>query len=74
VIIVSDTGAGIAPSDIPLIFERFYRVDKARSRSDGHTGLGLAISKAIVEGEGGSIEVASVVGEGTTFTVRLGLV
>ena len=71
VISVNDTGVGIAASDIPHIFERFYRVDKARSRAEGRTGLGLAISKAIVEGEGGSIEVASVVGEGSTFTVRL---
>ena len=71
VIIVNDTGVGIAALDIPHIFERFYRVDKARSRAEGRTGLGLAISKAIVEGEGGSIEVASVVGEGSTFTVRL---
>jgi two-component system OmpR family sensor kinase len=68
---VSDTGIGIAAADIAHIFDRFYRVDKARSRAEGHAGLGLAISKAIVEGEGGSIEVASVVGEGTRFTVRL---
>lgn len=70
-ITVSDTGVGIAATDVPHIFDRFYRVDKARSRAEGHTGLGLAISKAIVEEEGGSIEVASRVGEGTTFTVRL---
>ena len=71
VIKVSDTGVGIALADIGHIFERFYRVDKARSRAEGHTGLGLAISKAIVEGEGGSIEVTSKVNTGTTFTVRL---
>jgi two-component system OmpR family sensor kinase len=71
VITVKDTGVGIAPADVPHIFERFYRVDKARSRAEGRTGLGLAISKAIVEGEGGSIEVASAVGQGSTFTLRL---
>ena len=70
-ITVSDTGVGIAAADMAHIFERFYRVDKARSRAEGRTGLGIAISKAILEGEGGSIEVGSVVGEGSTFTVRL---
>ncbi len=71
VITVSDTGIGIPAADIAHVFERFYRVDKARSRAEGRTGLGLAISKAIVESEGGSIEVASEVGVGTTFTVRI---
>jgi signal transduction histidine kinase len=68
---VSDTGVGIPAADLPRIFDRFYRVEKARSRADGHTGLGLAICKAIVDAEGGNIEVASTVGLGTTFTVRL---
>lgn len=68
---VSDSGPGIAVEDLPRIFERFYRVDKARSGSGGHTGLGLAISKAIVEAHGGSLEAASRPGEGATFTVRL---
>jgi len=68
---VSNSGPGIAAEDLPRIFERFYRTDKARSGSGGHTGLGLAISKAIVEGHGGSLEAASQPGRGATFTVRL---
>jgi two-component system, OmpR family, sensor kinase len=71
VITISDTGVGIAETDIPHIFDRFYRVDKARSRAEGHTGLGLAICKTIIDAEGGTIEVASVVNSGTTFSVRL---
>ena len=68
---VSDTGPGIAPDDLPHLFERFYRVDKARSGAQGHSGLGLAITKAIVEAHGGLLEVASEPGQGSTFTVRL---
>jgi len=68
---VSNSGPGIAAEDLPRIFERFYRTDKARSGSGGHTGLGLAISKAIVEGHGGSLEAASQPGKGATFTLRL---
>jgi len=71
VLTVSDTGLGIPPEDIPHIFERFYRADKARSGAQGHAGLGLAITKAIVEAHGGSIEVASEPGQGSVFTVRL---
>ena len=70
---VADTGEGIPAEDVPHIFERFYRVDKARSSHRGGTGLGLAICKAIVDAHGGSIEVSSQPGAGSTFTVRLPL-
>jgi two-component system phosphate regulon sensor histidine kinase PhoR len=67
---VTDTGIGIPENDQPRIFERFYRVDKARSRDSGGTGLGLAIVKHLVELHQGEIEVVSIVGEGSTFTIR----
>jgi two-component system, OmpR family, sensor kinase len=70
---VADTGQGIPVEDIPHLFERFYRVDKSRSRIQGRNGLGLAICKAIVDAHGGTIDVASQAGVGTTFTVRLPL-
>ena len=70
---VRDTGAGIASEELPHVFDRFYRVDKARSRVEGGAGLGLAISRWIVEAHGGSISVQSAPGQGTTFTVRLPL-
>ena len=68
---VRDTGPGIAAEDIPYVFDRFYRADKARSRAAGGVGLGLAISRWIAEAHGGSIHVVSTLGEGSTFTVSL---
>jgi len=70
-LLVSDTGIGIAEEHIPRLFERFYRVDKGRSRNMGGTGLGLAIIKHIIRGMGGMIEVHSKLGEGTEFLVTL---
>ncbi|HEY0173433.1 MAG TPA: ATP-binding protein [Pyrinomonadaceae bacterium] len=68
---VSDTGVGIPPEHLTRIFERFYRVDRARSREMGGTGLGLAIVKHLARAHGGEIRVRSTPGEGTTFTIEL---
>ncbi|MBQ1169411.1 MAG: PAS domain-containing sensor histidine kinase, partial [Oscillospiraceae bacterium] len=66
---VTDTGMGIPEEAIGHVFERFFRVDKARSRATGGSGLGLAIVRSIVQRNRGEIRVSSVMGQGTTFTV-----
>jgi two-component system, OmpR family, phosphate regulon sensor histidine kinase PhoR len=73
VVTVSDTGAGIPTRDLPRIFERFYRVDRARSRETGGTGLGLSIARHVVEQHGGRIEARSELGRGSEFVVTMPL-
>ena len=68
---VADTGPGIAPEDLPRLFDRFYRADPSRSRGTGGTGLGLTIARRLVEAHGGSIEAESVVGQGSRFIIHL---
>ncbi len=70
-VIVSDTGVGIPEEDLPHIFEPFYRVDRSRSRAAGGAGLGLPLVRDIIEKHGGTIEVQSTPGEGTTAVVRI---
>jgi two-component system, OmpR family, phosphate regulon sensor histidine kinase PhoR len=71
VLSVRDTGTGIPFTDLPRVFERFYVVDRSRSRDAGGTGLGLAIAKHLVEAHGGSLTAESVYGRGATFTMRI---
>lgn len=68
---VADTGVGIAASDLPKVFDRFWRADDSRPRSTGGSGLGLAIARKLAEAHGGAISVESTLGQGSVFTVRL---
>ncbi|MCK4274412.1 MAG: HAMP domain-containing protein [Dehalococcoidales bacterium] len=68
---VADTGEGIPADDLPMVFERFYRVDKSRARATGGSGLGLTIARRLVEAHGGTIDVESQPGQGSTFTFTL---
>ena len=68
---VVDEGIGISPADAERVFERFYRADPARARTTGGTGLGLAIVKHVATNHGGTVEVRSTEGHGSTFTLRL---
>jgi len=68
---VADTGAGIAAEDLPHIFERFYRGEKARQQQEDESGLGLAIAKSLVEAHGGTIVATSQPGEGSVFAITL---
>lgn len=70
-ITVADNGVGISEEDLPHIFDRFYRCDKARGRESGSSGLGLTIAKNIIEIMGGTVSATSAIGKGTTFTIKL---
>jgi two-component system phosphate regulon sensor histidine kinase PhoR len=66
---VEDTGPGIAPEHLPRLSERFYRVDRSRSRETGGTGLGLAIAKHVAQRHGGELRIESQLGQGSTFSL-----
>ncbi len=68
---MNDTGPGIAPEHLPRLSERFYRVDRSRSRETGGTGLGLAITKHVAQRHGGELRIESHVGQGSTFMLVL---
>lgn len=68
---VADTGPGIAPEDLPYVFDRFWRAEKSRNRATGGSGLGLAIVRKLAESHGGTATVESIPGQGTTFRLRL---
>ena len=70
-IVVADTGPGIAPADLPYVFERFWRADRGRARAQGGSGLGLAIARQLVEAQGGRIGVESTLGVGSRFWFTL---
>ena len=71
-LVVKDTGEGISPEDLPYVFDRFWRADRARTHSEGTgSGLGLAIARQLIQAHGGTIEVKSTLGQGTTFTIDL---
>jgi signal transduction histidine kinase len=72
-VLVEDTGPGIAPADLPHVFERFWRADRARARQQGGSGLGLAIARQLVQAQGGQIGVTSTVGQGSCFWFTLPL-
>ena len=73
ILTIHDSGPGIPPSDLPRIFERFYRADKGRSRADGGTGLGLSIARKISQAHGGSLVAANHPEGGALFTLSLPL-
>ncbi len=72
-LVVADTGGGIAPDELPHIFDRFWRSDRARSRQGSGAGLGLAIARQLIETQGGQINAQSQLGQGTTITITLPL-
>jgi signal transduction histidine kinase len=71
IVSIRDSGPGIAPEHLPRVFDRFFRADRGRNRAQGGSGLGLAIAQSIPRRHGGRLEVASVVGQGSTFTAIL---